>query len=423
MSRRQQLLCAALVAAACGPRVLDSDESDGEGDGGESDGDSGAADPDPDPDPPDGVSGDPPDDPPPDLPDTVPELELCPLAPQVVRVIPVDIGMPIVDALAFVRITGETSDALLYSVAYSVLLARPDGDDDDDETDIDGISPFGASAFAVGDIEPDGDADIVMIQSALRGTGDYLRVYPQLGPEDGDTFGEVAAIEVNDATALALADYDGDGSLELFSTEEEGVIVRHSDGESFGGPALLDAPSPALITVRDESAEIDAIGYQVEQIYVTSNAGGDFAYRLLPGSSPALPERRLYASDLDGDLIDDVIAIDIEPGATHASAWWGAQGEWYPSQWSIAGELPFAAAADLDLDGRSDLALGGPDGLAIVFGSDAQIVGESVRLAGCMTWLDSPIAVLALAIGDYDGDGFRDIAVTDGAAIVVLSLV
>jgi hypothetical protein len=418
MSRRQQLLCAALVAAACGPRVLAPDEGGAEGGGSGSDDDD--HDPDPPDDPPSDVTGDPPDEPPPDLPAEVPELELCALAPQVLRTTTIDIGEPIVHALAFIRIAGETSDALLYSYAYGVLLSRYPGED---VGDIESFSPFGASAFAVGDIEPDGDSDVVMIQSTLRGTGDYLRVYPQLGPDAGDTFGEVDAIEVNDATALALADYDGNGSLDLFVAESEGLIVRHPDGESFGAAEPFDYATPALVAVRDESSGIGAIGYQVEQIYLATAPSDLVAYRVLPGSSPALPERRLYASDLDGDLLDDVIAIDIEPGATRASAWWGAEGEWYPSHWNIAGELPFGAAADLDVDGRSDLVLGGPDGLVIVFGGDAEIVGDSVELARCMTWLDSPIAVTAVAIGDYDGDGFRDIAVTDGAAIVVLSLV
>lgn len=416
MKRRQQLLGAALALAACGPRVLTPDVSGGDDDG-SSDGDSGAPDPDPDPDP--DVTGDPPDDPPPDVPGQMPDLELCPLAPQVLSARTIDVGMPILYGLGFVRITGETNDRLLYSYAYGVSLSRFPGEE---VSDIDGVVPFGASGLAIGDIERDGDGDLVVIESSLHGTGDYLRVLPQNGDEF-EPFGEVPSLEVNGATAIDLADFDGDGVLDLFTAEADGLIARRYDGETFVDPIAIDGPAPTLAAVRNESSERDAIAYQVEQIYVASAPDGVLGWRDLLGSSPALPERRLYASDLDGDLIGDPIAIDVDAGTTHASVWWGADGEWYPSTWTIAGELPYGAAADLDLDGREDLVLGGPDGLAIVFGGDAEIIGDHVELARCMTWLDSPIAVIALAIGDYDGDGFRDIAVTDGAAIIVLSLV
>ncbi len=341
----------------------------------------------------------------------VPELEQCPTGLVVSEALPIDVELSEVISLAFVRMHDHPGEALVAASDFATLVRHPSG-----ELELGG--PVGAMAIAVGDVDGDADQDLVLL-------GEAIEVFRQREPEEiaGDAFEGVQTLDASGATALALADYDADGVAELFVSGSDGLLLHESDGVSFGEGTQLDANGIAPTAVFDGNVGQAAIAYQSEQVYVATASSGTAIYRTLPerGASPF--GRRLYASDLDGDLRDDVIGVHSIDGRTFASAWWGAPDDWYPARWSSAGELTLGGAGDFDLDGREDLVVGGPGGLALMMGGEVSTQGDTVTsLARCVTWLDAPLPISALAVGDDDADGVPEIAITDGVSVILIRL-
>jgi len=234
-------------------------------------------------------------------------------------------------------------------------------------------------------------------------------------PEEGESF----------ASALAAGDFDGDGIEDLavgVPFEDRGGVfdagaVHVIYGSAFGltstGNQYWTQDSPG---VRDTAEENDAFG------------------------------SCLVAGDFDGDGFSDLAigipweAIDIIPFAGAVNVLYGSAGG-LTSEGDGFFTHPFGpqalgvfahrlAAGDLNADGHGDLAVGTPNmdhsgandagTVAILFGSadglstnGVQVIAQGLNLFG---WpiLDQAEAGDefggAIAVGDFDGDGFDDLA-------------
>jgi hypothetical protein len=211
--------------------------------------------------------------------------------------------------------------------------------------------------FAVGDLEGDGDPDIVAISSESGlvhfndGGGEF--------PDEPDLIDGAQP-----SRAVALADIDGDGDLDLLNATSRGFLTFLDDGTGhFGSPTehfAISDPSDILVGDFDGDGDQDAalMGWGVRTQAIAFNRGGGH-----------------FNSPLLFDALDDVFSL---------------------------------AAGDIEGDGSLDLVTVHRNRRMIaVYQNHGDGTFEGGRTMGVP---DSPTMA---AIGDMDGDGLADIVVTD----------
>lgn len=311
--------------------------------------------------------------------------------------------------------------------------------------------------FELADMNGDGHLDLVHgpprksrgVPRIFLGDGDGgWRNWPELRFEsDPLDYGDVA-----------VADYDGDGELDMaLAIHLRGLVVLRGDGEGTftqwgeglpywypgSGRSLQPYSSrtveavdwnrdgrPDLLTlgegprlVRDQGAEAPGVSHGERGAILFLN-GGDGTWTRYDQKTP---ERQLFGDglavgDFDGDGRSDFAIASNVSGATKIIKMGTEDGGWE----DVAlpgivrpGSYGSVHAADLDGDGRDELLLGfaaaGPEeswwtGIDLVELEDGE-------------WLRAPLvavpenrgAVTALATGDLDGDGLIDLVGLTGA--------
>jgi hypothetical protein len=275
---------------------------------------------------------------------------------------------------------------------------------------------FPATSLTAGDVDRDGDDDVVVCESWPLPS--HLRVDFADGHGDIEsslgipiTFpsgqGQIAFLE--------LADVDGDGWLDLIGTDyaDDVVLVVHSTGAgSFGAYEFFPAgDGPYGLLVRD----FDRDG--VKDIFVANYNGqalsflrGDGVGFLLPqtiplGASPAAIATR----DLNGDSAPDLVAACFNTHSCSIVLSDGMGGFQSPSSIATPVFPKDVALGDFDEDGAIDLALAA-GGSGPVLPQVYVAFGDAAGSFGPL----SPTGVVAsqLLLADLDQDGNTDIAGT-----------
>ena len=246
---------------------------------------------------------------------------------------------------------------------------QPSADDEDSRF-------VGAEDVALGDVNEDGFMDLVVASRADGGITVYF------GDGSGKSWKEARSDGLPKsgwANKLLLRDIDGDGHLDVVASYYEGPRVWRGDGKGHWQPYSEGLPSP--------------------------NAGGLY--------------RGLAVGDVNEDGRLDIVAANARNGPELYLQ--TKSGSWQPAPAplpSMTGGAKSVALGDLDRDGHLDMVIGGRQsanadyGLFILRGDGK---GGWTELQNTNLPTTGLPPIWGIALGDVNGDGLLDLAVTTGA--------
>ena len=280
---------------------------------------------------------------------------------------------------------------------------------------------LGPTWIVTADLDGDADLDLATANvssgdvTILRNNGSANFTEPASSPEDAGSFPD----------AITAADLDGDGDQDLAVTNQESddvTILRNNGSGNFSEPASSPEPAgdiPAAITAGDIDGDTDpdlVVANALTENNVTilrNNGSGNFTQ---PASSPEDAGNKplsVAIADLDGDADRD-LAVSNQQSSNVSILGNNGSGNFteLASSPENAGTFPqgvVAARLDGDLDRDLAVANQGTDDVTIlrnIGAGDYEAAATSPEQVG-----DTPLR--APVVGDFDGDGRRDLAVSN----------
>jgi hypothetical protein len=226
-----------------------------------------------------------------------------------------------------------------------------------------------------------------------------------------------------DTGDLAAMDFDGDGHADLAFISNGYLGIRFGDGRGSLAArpdvGLVDlGRKPGLMAAADFTGDgiLDlAVGASGNvQAGVVLRGRGDGTFEAPGPIGEGVILNRLVAADLDGDGRTDLAGISIDGTRILVLAGNG-DGAFGPPAAFPTGEKPSAmAAADFDGDGEIDLAVADTDS------SEVQVlIGDGAggfREEGSLHAADGPVDLVA---GDAGGDGLQDLLAANSRSATV----
>ena len=277
------------------------------------------------------------------------------------------------------------------------------------------------NALALGDVDGDGDSDLVLGNSGGQLGGfesNHLYLNNGFGSFSDASASQLPAI-LNDTAALALGDVDGDGDADLASGCPDGRNRLHlNDGagtfaEATVGPLSAGFGGSALATGDvDRDGDLDLVvgGYGLPSRLYLNDVGSfsDVTSAQMPSSPSSTSSFAVGDVDGDGDLDLVVGSRGLFPyGQTlllrndGSGSFTDATGTHMPLDADITTSV---ALGDVDRDGDLDLMLGN-------YGQNRLYLNDGTGTFADATNSHMPIdndATKRVVFGDLDGDGDLD---------------
>ena len=233
-------------------------------------------------------------------------------------------------------------------------------------------------AIAVGDVDGDGDLDVVAGNRASQPNLLYLN------NGSADPFNDVTGVNItvdrNNTDAIALGDVDRDGDLDVIAGNRFGtnrLYLNNGSADPFNGVTGVD------ITAERNSTRAIALG----------DVDGDGDLDLIEGNDAGERINRLYLNNGSAAPFNGVIGVNITADANNTQA---------------------IVLGDVDGDGDLDIVAGNAlrssnvsDRLYLNNGSADPFNG----VTGTNIGAPEGISTQAIALGDVDGDGDLDVIV------------
>ncbi len=306
----------------------------------------------------------------------------------------------------------------------------------------------GPQFVAVGNWDGDADLDLAV---ANFGSGN-VTIYLGNGP---GTFTQASGSPIAAGTqpvAVASGDLDGDGDLDLAVADYGSNDVTLLKGDGLGGfalPTLVGVGSNQLfvaLTDLDGDGDLDlaAALYNANAVEIQlGNGAGTYVQKAGSPFAVGLNPFSIAVGDLNGDTKPDLAVANSTSGHVSILLGGGTGGFGQAAGSPIAtGPNPLSiVAGDWNGDGKLDLAVGnrGGNNVTILLNgttfaadgtacSDGNVctVGNTCLAGICLPPVTftqpggSPVAVgtspFSMTVGDWDGDGKRDLAIANSVS-------
>jgi hypothetical protein len=289
--------------------------------------------------------------------------------------------------------------------------------------------------MVAGDFNGDGISDLAVVNSTgvppLR-PGESVTVFlgtrtSGLVEAPGSPVPILSGGEFSEAGAIATADFNGDGHLDLTVLDEVHHKVAILLGDGTGRFKLADTipyaggGSATLVTgdFNDDGRQDIAVVDEYVTVLLGNGSGG---FTLAPGSPFALPAFGVSAAagDFNGDGRSDLAVAEVSGNVRVFLA--GASGELQPAPGSPAalGAVPRRmVAADLTGKGRLDLATANPsnDTASVLLGNGkgefSPAAGSPFRVPDGDEDASTPGLSESIGVGDFGCLGTPDLAVAN----------
>lgn len=230
-------------------------------------------------------------------------------------------------------------------------------------------------------------------------------------------FNQAGLATGNKPSAMAVADFNGDGRLDLAVTNESdntvSVMLTKPDGSYAPGVIYKVGAAPLQVVTADfngdDKMDLAVVNSQDNTISVLLGVGdGTFQNQVTypTGGTPVA----LTAADFNGDKHIDLAVLNQADGTATLLLGAGDGTFTVQSPPLTAGATPFAiTSADMNGDGKPDLlilsgTIDGPANLSLLTNSEnGTFTAGTSLLSGSLH---------GMAVGDFNNDGNMDVAVT-----------
>lgn len=280
--------------------------------------------------------------------------------------------------------------------------------------------------MAVGDFNGDGRLDLAVANEMFSSSVGTVSIL--LGRGDG-TFQAGTPVPVGSTpVSIAAGDFNGDGRMDVATTNlfdnTVSILLGHGDGTFQGMPVVAVGNFPLALALGnfngDRSLDIVTANRQADTVSVLLGHGDGTFQSALDVAVTDVGTSSVAVGDFNGDERLDIAATGFVD-STVMILLGGGNGTFQTTSPTTVRNFPWqAAVGDFNGDGHLDLALtnqehgGAGNSVSILLGR-----GDGTFEQAPAVMVGAPVAVV---VGDFNGDGRRDLAVTNdfGASVSIV---